>query len=73
MAITPKSNGLITENARQYYEGAQEFRGYNYSDAGFTTDFNTDLCFKTWDENLPEYTLNNFKLYTSPTGIPGTY
>ena len=73
MAITPKSNGLITENARQYYEGAQEFRGYNYSDAGFTTDFNTDLYFKTWDENLPEYTLNNFKLYTRPPGIPGTY
>ena len=73
MAITPKNNGLITENARQYYEGAQEFRGYNYSAAGFTTDFNTDLYFGTWDENLPEYTLNNFKLYTSPTGIPGTY
>lgn len=73
MAIIPKNNGLITENARQYYEGAQEFRGYNYSAAGFTTDFNTDLYFRTWDENLPEYTLNNFKLYTSPTGIPGTY
>ena len=73
MAIIPKSNGLITENARQYYEGAQEFRGYNYSAAGFTTDFNTDLYFKTWNEDLPEYTLNNFKLYTSPTGIPGTY
>ena len=73
MAIIPKSNGLITENARQYYEGAQEFRGYNYSVAGFTTDFNTDLYFRTWNEDLPEYTLNNFKLYTSPTGIPGTY
>ena len=73
MAITPKNNGLITENARQYYEGAQGFRGYDYSSAGFTTDFNTDLYFKTWDENLPEYTLNNFKLYTSPTGLPGTY
>lgn len=73
MAITPESNGLITENARQYYEGAQEFRGYDYSSAGFTTDFNTDLYFGTWDENLPKYTLNNFKLYTSPTGLPGTY
>ena len=36
MAITPKNDGLITENARQYYEGAQEFRGYNYSTSGFT-------------------------------------
>jgi len=27
MAIQPTSNGLITENAQQYYQGSQGFRG----------------------------------------------
>ena len=27
MAIQPPNNGLITENAQQYYQGTQGFRG----------------------------------------------
>ena len=66
------NNGLITETNRQYYEGAQGF----IVEAGatqFTTTFNTDLVFGDWDPNEINYALNNFKLYTSPTGFPGTF
>ncbi len=65
----------MQENNRQYYEGAQSF----VSDAGgtagqvFTTTFNTDLIFNAASSATPSYALNNFKLYTSPTGAAGTY
>ena len=35
---------LLTENNRQYYEGAQGFRGDGNTKT-FTTTFNTDLVF----------------------------
>ncbi|MCP4323632.1 MAG: hypothetical protein GY787_17635 [Alteromonadales bacterium] len=66
---------MMQENNRQYYEGAQSF----VSDAGgtagqvFTTTFNTDLIFNAASSATPSYALNNFKLYTSPTGAAGTY
>jgi len=66
------NNGLITETNRQYYEGAQ---GFITVDAAteYTTTFNTSLVFGSWDPNDINYALNNFKLYTSPTGLPGTF
>ena len=66
------NNGLITETNRQYYEGAQGFI-VQFETIEFTTTFNTDLIFGSWDPNEINYALNNFKLYTSPTGLPGTF
>lgn len=66
------NNGLITETNRQYYEGAQSFIG-DGSENQFTTTFNTDLVFYAYDPNDANYALNNFKLYTSPSGLPGTF
>ena len=43
MAIQPKSNGLITENAQQYYQGSQGFRA---AASGVNQKFVTDFCFR---------------------------
>ena len=64
--------GLITENNRQYYEGAQGFRG-DGTTFNFQCTFNTDLVFYNEDPTDPNYSLNNFKLYESATGIPGSW
>ncbi len=69
---------LVTETNQQYYQGAQGFRGDAGNTAGqsFTTTFDTDLVFKdvnAWDPNNENYVLNNFKLYTSTTGFPGSF
>jgi hypothetical protein len=66
------NGGLITETNRQYYEGAQGFIGDD-STIQFETTFNTNLVFYSYDPNSENYALNNFKLFTSPTGLPGTY
>jgi hypothetical protein len=66
------NNGLITETNRQYYEGAQGFIT-ELGTTQFTTTFNTDLVFGSWDPSNIDYALNNFKLYTSETGFPGTF
>lgn len=66
------NNGLITETNRQYYEGAQGFIT-QLGTTQFTTTFNTDLVFGSWDPTEIDYALNNFKLYTSPTGLPDTF
>ena len=76
------NNGLITETNRQYYEGAQGFQVVNENTSGigppqptnsFTTTFNTNLIFGSDDPNNPDYALNNFKLYLSSTGFPGSF
>jgi hypothetical protein len=67
------NGGLITETNEQYYAGAQRFQVQPGASTVFTTTFNTDLIFGSWDPNVVDYDLNNFKLYTSPTGLPGTY
>jgi len=67
-----QNNGLITETNRQYYEGAQGFIGDETTRA-FLTTFNTDLIFFSYDPNNVNYALNNFKLYTSFTGLPGSF
>ena len=66
------NGGLITETNRQYYEGAQGFIG-DGSENQFLTTFNTDLIFYSWDTLNVDYPLNNFKLYTSLTGYPGSF
>jgi len=69
---------LITETNQQYYQGSQGFRG----DAGNTanqtlpTTFDTNLVMgsaNSWNPNDADYSLNNFKVYTSATGIAGTW
>ena len=75
-------NGLITETNRQYYEGAQGFLAEIISAPGvlplvyqstFTTTFDTPLVFGDWDPLSINYALNNFKLYKSDTGYPGSF
>lgn len=65
------NNGLITETNRQYYEGAQGFIA-NGGDF-YTTTFNTDLILVDSNVYSEGYALNNFKIYTSLTGLPGTF
>ena len=69
------NGGLITENNRQYYEGAQSFAGDAGGTSGqsFTTTFDTDLVFYSTVTTDPQYDLNNFKVYVSPTGISGSF
>ena len=63
---------LITENNRQYYEGAQTFRG-DGNETNFTTTFDTNLKWYGASTAVENYALNNFKLYESATGVPGSY
>ena len=78
MAIQPTNNGLITENSQQYYQGTQDFKGAGSvtPNQKFTTDFNTDLILgspTSWNPSDPDYGLNNFKVYTSQSGLAGTW
>ena len=64
--------GLIRENNFQYYAGAQIL----YTSVAATTiydfTFNTKLVLgstTSYAPTDPDYTLNNFKIYTSPNGI----
>lgn len=72
------NNGLITETNRQYYEGAQGFKAVlidapdTYTST-FTTTFNTDLVFGSWNPSETNYALNNFKLYKSDTSLPDSF
>tara|TARA_R100000773_G_scaffold4988_7_gene5488 strand:- start:660 stop:1928 length:1269 start_codon:yes stop_codon:yes gene_type:complete len=70
--IQPPNNGSINETAQQYYAGSQEFRG-DGNTATFTTTFDTDLYYGNWDPTSTDYALNNFKIYTSVTGTPGSW
>lgn len=62
----------ITETNQQYYQGAQQFIA-DGSSGSFTTTFDTDLVFGSYDPTENNYMLNNFKLYTSATGLPGSF
>ena len=69
---------LITETHQQYYAGSQGFRGDvgNTQNQKFVTSFNTDLKMgssTSWSTNDPDYVLNNFKVYTSATGLAGSW
>jgi hypothetical protein len=66
------NGGLVQETNAQYYAGSQTFLA-DGSNNTFTTTFNTDLAFRSFDPTTVNYAENNFKLYTSPTGIAGSY
>ena len=66
--------GVITETNLQYYAGAQII----YTDAAlavsaaYTFTFNTALSMgstTSWNPTDPNFTLNNFRIYTSPNGL----
>ena len=66
---------LVTETNQQYYQGAQVFLSAAVLPTPvnvqtFTTTFNTDLVFGSYDPAETNYALNNFKLYTSSSGLP---
>ncbi len=60
--------GLITENNQQYYAGSQQFVSAAGPNQKFTTTFDTNLVFGSYDPLQVNYALNNFKLYTAPAG-----
>jgi len=66
------NNGLITETNSQYYAGSQTFEA-PIVNSTITATFDTDLIFGSSDPTTAEYNLNNFRLYTSPLGVPGTF
>ena len=61
--------GLITENNQQYYAGVQKFLSAAGTGQAFTTTFDTDLVFGSYDPLQPNYALNNFKLYTANSDV----
>ena len=52
---------LLTENNRQYYEGAQGFVADGVLKE-FIATFDTDLIWKSASPTSADYALNNFKL-----------
>src|SRR5210317_1653412 len=63
------NGGLITENNRQYYAGAESFLCLEDEQTIFgPTIFDTDLVFGSYDPLETNYALNNFKLYTAAPG-----
>ena len=67
------NGGLITETNRQYYEGAQGFVQSTAGNLTFLTTFNTDLIYGSSDPLNVNYALNNYKLYRSTNGYPGSF
>ena len=65
---------LITETNQQYYQGTQPFLVTNVAgQSSFLTTFDTNLVFGSYDPTETNYALNNFKIYTSNTGLPGSF
>ena len=60
---------LITENNKQYYAGSQSFLVTDIEVNSFTTTFDTELVFGSYDPSETNYALNNFKLYTATAGV----
>ena len=59
---------LITENNTQYYAGSQVFTSIAGAGQSFTTTFDTDIVFGSYDPLQTNYALNNFKIYTAAPG-----
>ena len=70
--MSKPNNGLITETNSQYYAGSQTFTTTS-GQVAFTSTFNTDLVFGSYQPTSQEYGLNNFVLYSSTNGLPGTF
>ena len=67
------NGGLITETNEQYYAGTQIFTAVGANQT-FTTTFDTDLIFGSFDPGNADYGLNNFKVYISTNnGTPDSY
>jgi len=66
------NNGLITETNSQYYSGSQTFEA-PIVNSTIKATFDTDLIFGSYDPTTAGYNLNNFKLYVSQLGIPGSF
>ena len=66
------NNGLITETNSQYYSGVQMFQadGTQYT---YPTTFDTDLVFYNYSPTDETYGKNNFKLFISSSGLPGSF
>jgi hypothetical protein len=60
---------LIKENNKQYYAGSQSFIATAGNTSAFTTTFDTDLVFGSYNPSENNYALNNFKLYTAAVGV----
>jgi len=62
--------GLITETNEQYYAGSQKFLAATaLAGQVFTTTFDTNLAFGSFNPLAVDYALNNFKLYTAAPGV----
>lgn len=70
--MSKPTGGLITETNSQYYAGTQSFT-VEPGQVSFTSTFNTDLIFGSYNPNTTNYGLNNFVLYSSNSGLPGTF
>ena len=66
------NNGLITETNSQYYAGSQTFEA-PIANSTITATFDTDLICGSFDPTTAGYNLNNFRLYVSALGLPGTF
>jgi len=67
------NGGLIVETNEQYYAGAQGFVSATGAvNETFTSTFNLDLILGSSDPSQANYTLNNFKLYTSADDVTYT-
>ena len=65
---------MSQETNQQYYQGAQPFLVTDAAgQTAFPTTFDTDLIFGSSDPIDIDYALNNFKVYTSTTGLPGSF
>ena len=61
---------LTTENNAQYYAGSQDFLAATaLGGQKFTTTFDTNLIFGSFNPLETNYALNNFKLYTAAPGV----
>ena len=70
--MSQPNGGLITETNAQYYAGSQIFIATT-DQTVFTATFDTDITFGSSDPTKEAYNDNNFRLYTSATGVAGTF
>ena len=70
--MSQPNGGLITETNAQYYAGSQIFIA-TADQTVFKATFDTDITFGSSDPTKEAYNDNNFRLYTSATGVAGTF
>ena len=70
--MSQPNGGLITETNAQYYAGSQIFIATE-NQTVFKATFDTNITFGSFDPSKEAYNDNNFRLYTSATGVTGTF